>query len=290
VRLLDDNAVGKLADAHGRLAVLALDHGTPLVDMLDALGRDSGPDAQRAVKRDIADTVGRDASAVLLDPDVSVEHIVDTGALGDGVGLIVRIEADGHDMAGGLRRSQMIDGLGAAGALARHADAAKVMVFVRPDREDLDGHAARLTRAALADCRAHGLPCVIEAMTYRLDDESEAAFAARRGDLIREAAVLFEACGAELLKLEYPGSVAACAAVTAAVDVPWAVLSAGVGHDEFRGQLAAALEGGASGFIAGRSLWKESVALDGAERRAFLDDVVRRRFAELVALLDAAAA
>ena len=68
---------------------------------------------------------------MLLDPDVSVEHIVETGALGAGVGLIVRIEADGYDVAGGLRRSQLIDGLGAAGALARHADAAKVMVFVR---------------------------------------------------------------------------------------------------------------------------------------------------------------
>ena len=100
--------------------------------------------------------------------------------------------------------------------------------------------------------------------------------------------MLLEACGAELLKLEYPGSAAACEAVTAAIGVPWAVLSAGVGHDEFRGQLAAALAGGAAGFIAGRSLWKESVGMDGAERRAFLDGVVRRRFAELVAVLDAA--
>ena len=84
-----------------------------------ASGATPAPDAQRAIKRDITDTVGRDASAVLLDPDVSVEHMVDSGALGDGVGLIVRIEADGYDVAGGLRESRMIDGLGAAGALAR---------------------------------------------------------------------------------------------------------------------------------------------------------------------------
>ena len=127
-------------------------------------------------------------------------------------------------------------------------------------------------------------------MTYRLEDESPAAFAARRGELVRDSAVLLEACGAELLKLEYPGSEAACHAVTAAIGVPWAVLSAGVGHDEFRSQLEASVAGGACGFIAGRSLWKESVGLDGAERRAFLDGVVRGRFAELVAVLDAAAA
>jgi sulfofructosephosphate aldolase len=281
-----DNAVRTLSGASGRLAVLALDHGDPLVAMLDGLELESGPDAQRAIKRDVTDTVGRDASAVLLDPDVSVRHIVESGALGDGTRLIVRIEADGFATADGLRESQLIDGLGAAGAIERGADAAKVMVFVRADREDLDGHAAALTRIALADCRAHGLPCVIELMTYRLGDESEAAFAARHGDLIREGAVLLEACGAELLKLEYPGSTAGCEAVTDALEVPWALLSAGVGHDEFCGQLAIARAAGAAGFIAGRSLWKECVGLPAEDRRAFLETTGRQRFAELVALLD----
>ena len=55
-------------------------------------------------------------------------------------------------------------------------------------------------------------------------------------------AVLLEAAGAELLKLEYPGSPAGCEAVTAALGVPWAVLSAGVGHEEFCAQLAASRE------------------------------------------------
>ena len=75
--------------------------------------------------------------------------------------------------------------------------------------------------------------------------------------------------------------------MTDALDVPWAVLSAGVGHDEFRDQLAVARAAGAAGFIAGRSLWKECVGLPPPERRAFLEDTGRRRFAELVALLDA---
>jgi tagatose 1,6-diphosphate aldolase len=127
---------------------------------------------------------------------------------------------------------------------------------------------------------------VIEAMTYRLEDESEAAFTARHGDLVRESAVLLEACGAEVLKLEYPGSPAACEAVTAALRVPWAVLSAGVGHEEFCGQLAASRAAGAAGFIAGRSLWKECVGLPAGDRRAFLEGTARQRFAELVALLD----
>ena len=50
--------------------------------MLEAAGLPAGAEAQRAIKYDIVDTVGRDASAVLLDPDVSVTEIVERGALG----------------------------------------------------------------------------------------------------------------------------------------------------------------------------------------------------------------
>ena len=254
--------------------------------MLEAAGLPSGAEAQRAIKYDIVDTVGRDASAVLLDPDVSVAEIVERGALARDVGLLVRIEADGFDTVGGLRRSRLIDGLGAAGARERGANAAKVMVFLRADREGLWGHTARLVRTALEDCRRENLLCVIEAMTYRLEDESPAAFAARRGELIRDSAVFLEACGAKLLKLEYPGSLAGCEALSSAISTPWAVLSAGVEHEEFCEQLSMSVQGGAAGFIAGRSLWKECVGMAPEERRAFLDGTVRRRLEQLLAVLD----
>jgi sulfofructosephosphate aldolase len=254
--------------------------------MLEAAGLSADAEAQRAIKYDIVDTVGRDASAVLLDPDVSVVHIVERGALAREVGLLVRIESDCFGRVDGLRRSRLIDGLGAAGARERGATAAKVMVFLRPDREDLDGYTAQLVRGALEECRSEHLLCVIEAMTYRLEDETPAAFAARRGDLIRDSAVFLEACGAKLLKLEYPGSPAACDAVSSAISTPWAVLSAGVDHDEFCEQLTISLRSGAAGFIAGRSLWKECAVMPPRERRAFLEGTVRRRFEQLLELLE----
>src|SRR3954451_9768173 len=167
-------ALAQLRTASGQFAVIAADHGDPLVEMLDGLGLPSTPDAQRAFKLALVDTIGRDASAVLLDPDVSLPAIVDQDALARDVGLLVRIEADGHAVADGLRRSRLIDGLGAAGARALGATAAKVMVFLRADREDLDGYTAQLVRTALEDCSRAGLLCVIELMTYRLDDEEPA--------------------------------------------------------------------------------------------------------------------
>jgi sulfofructosephosphate aldolase len=200
----------------------------------------------------------------------------------------VRIEADGAETHDGLRRSQLITGLGAKGARARGATAAKVMVFLRADREGLDGHTAETVRSALEDCRREDLLCVIELMTYRLDDESPERFAARREDLIADGARLLQECGSQVLKLEYPGSASACRRITDAIDVPWAVLSAGVEHEAFCDQLRASIDGGAAGFIAGRSLWKEAVGLPAPERRRFLDGVARHRLEELLAIVDRA--
>ncbi len=184
-------ALAQVSDDRGRLAVIAADHDTPLVELLRARGLPADAEVQRAIKRDIVDTVGRAASAMLLDPDVSVAHVVEDGVLARDVGLLVRIEADAYETGSdGLRRTALIPELGAAGARGLGATAAKVMVWIRPDREDLDGHAARLVREALQDCRAHDLLCVIEAMTYPLPDERPEAFAARRGELVRDSAVL----------------------------------------------------------------------------------------------------
>jgi tagatose 1,6-diphosphate aldolase len=282
-------AIRQIKTTGDRFAVIAADHGRPLVEMLDQRGVSSAPDEQRAFKADLVDTVGREASAVLLDPDVSLPDIVDRDVLPRDVGLLVRIEADGHKLQDGLRRSGLIAGLGAEGARSLGATAAKVMVFLRADREDLDGYTAGMVRAALDDCRRADLLCVIELMTYRLDDETQEEFAARKEDLVVDGAVFLEECGSKVLKLEYPGSPGGCRRVTDAIDVPWAVLSAGVDHEAFCDQLRASMDGGAAGFIAGRSLWKEAVGRPAADRRRFLDGVARGRMEDLLTIVDAAA-
>ena len=92
------------------------------------------------------------------------------------VGLIVRIEADGHEEQDGLRRSQMITGLGAAGRprTGRHGGEGHGLP-ARGSRGSRrlhrpDGARRRSRTAARAD-----LLCVIELMTYRFDDETPEA-------------------------------------------------------------------------------------------------------------------
>jgi tagatose 1,6-diphosphate aldolase/sulfofructosephosphate aldolase len=108
---------------------------------------------------------------------------------------------------------------------------------------------------------------------------------AARGDAIIEAARALNDLDIDLLKLEYPGSPSACRRLASILDRPWAVLSAGVPFAEFSQVMRTAFdEGGASGFIAGRSVWREAVALDGADREEFLSTVARPRLEELTAV------
>jgi sulfofructosephosphate aldolase len=279
----EQRALDQLSTSGGRLGVLAADQRTKLVAALESAGLPSGADAQRSFKLDLVRSLGGDPPAMLLDPEIALPHVLDERALPARTGLLVSLERSGSRRTdGGLRRAELLPGVGAEGVRRVGGTGAKLLLRLRADREDADGHNALLLRAAAADCAAHHLLLVVEVLVYRLDDESDGRFAARRAELIRDGALLAEAAGARYLKLEFPGDEAACRRVTDGLSVPWALLSAGVDHDTFTDQLRAALSGGASGFIAGRSVWKEAVAMPPDERRAFLGGEARRRLAQLL--------
>ena len=68
-------------------------------------------------------------------------------------------------------------------------------------------------------------------------------------------------------------------------EVPWAVLSAGVNHATFLGQVEIAMRNGASGVIAGRSLWKDCISLDRDIQRERLKTIAVSRLRELQAVI-----
>jgi sulfofructosephosphate aldolase len=279
-------ALDQLSTDGGRLAVVAADQRTKLREARDGAGLASDDATLLDVKLDLVRALAPHAPAMLLDPEIALPGAINSGAFPARTGLIVSLERSGAiRTAEGLRRAELLPGVGAAGVRRLGGTAAKLLVRLRPDREDGDGENGHIIRTAVADCADHNLLLVVEALVYRLDDEGEAAFRGARAGLIRGAAELAEACGARYLKLEYPGDRASCEAVTGALGVPWALLSAGVDHETFAGQLRAALAGGASGCIAGRSIWKESVVMDAGGRRAFLAGEARRRLSELLALV-----
>jgi sulfofructosephosphate aldolase len=276
-------AFQQLTTDRGWLAIVASDQRQSLVKLREGAGLAANVDALRALKHDIVSALGRDASGVLLDPEIALPALVDERVVPRDTGILVATERSGGHVAGGLRVADVVHTPAEVRSLG--GTAAKLLVYVRPDQEDADGPNGRLVAQLAADCAAVDLLLVVEVLTYRLEGEDESVFTRRRPDLALEAALLVESCGAKVLKLASPGGESACARLTDALRVPWAVLSAGVDHDAFKAILREAIAGGAAGFIAGRSLWKEAAVLEGAERLSFLEGEGRRRLAELLDLL-----
>jgi tagatose-1,6-bisphosphate aldolase len=284
-RNLDD-----IAAEGGTFAIIAMDQRNTLRRMFTAVGRDGTDRELRDAKADVARALTPLASGLLSDPTYGVPAINETGALAATCGLLVAAEPAERRSYHAEPRTHRDPTLNAQWVLDQGGDALKFFVQLRADRPapghgepDLVAEALTVCQEIIEDCRATGVPVVIENLVYALPGRELTGRA--REDAIVEGARALNDLDIDLLKLEYPGSAAGCRRLAEILDRPWAVLSAGVPFAEFSEAMRIAFdEGGASGFIAGRSVWREAVALDGAERAEFLADVARPRLEELTAV------
>jgi tagatose-1,6-bisphosphate aldolase len=275
-----------IADPDGVFSIVAMDQRNTLRRMFAAVNHASEPEDIRLAKVEVAAALTPAASAILLDPTFGVPAVREAGALAPSCGLLVAAEPESRGNYKGEPRTHRDPAQNAAWVRDMGGHAVKFLIQFRPGRTvapgepDISGEVLDVVRAVVADCRATGVPSVVENLIYRLPSEDPLS-PQRREDLIVESARILDELGADLLKLEYPGSAAGCRRIAEAVSGPWAVLSAGVAFTEFQDVLRISCdEGGASGFIAGRALWKEAVGLDGPERNDFLQTVSRPRLDE----------
>ena len=206
------------------------------------------------------------ASCILLDAVCAVPAIVRNGVLGRSTGLLVGLDDSGWDVSPhGHRLSKLCPGVTARRVREMGGTGAKLMVYLRPDVAGANDYKLKTIRDCVADFAAEDLLLVVEILTYQMDGEADADYLAAFPSIIVECGRLALECGAKVLKMPYPGTAEACLAMTRLCgNVRWAVLSAGVNHETFMRQVGIAMANGASGIIAGRSLWKDCISLDSA--------------------------
>jgi tagatose-1,6-bisphosphate aldolase len=280
-----------IANEDGRLAVLAMDQRATLRRMLDGAGTPSSAADLSAFKVDVVRALAPLSSGVLLDGDFGVGPVRDAGALPDHVGLLVAAEPVEKAKWNDELRTTVDPERGARYVLDLGGDALKFLVQWRPGRPavpgepDLAEEALSATASVIADCAEAGVPSVIEPLIARLP--GEAPFTPETaGPVVIDSAEQMAGLRPDLLKLEWPGSAEGCRRVTEALgNVPWTLLSAGVGIDEFVERVEIALDAGAVGFIAGRAIWGEAVTLEGEERVSFLQEIAVPRLAALCEVL-----
>jgi tagatose 1,6-diphosphate aldolase len=240
------------------------------------------------VKADVVQYLASEAPCVLLDPVCAVPRVVDEGVLPRDVALLVGLDASGYDTdANGHWQSRLAPGIDARRVREVGGTGGKIMVYLRADREGANGHNMEIIRRCIEDFAREDLLLVVEFLTYALPGEDKADYKAKFPALIEGGTRMCLDAGAKVLKLPYPGTVQSCAAITAMCgDVPWSVLSAGVDHETFLGQVEIAMDNGAAGVIAGRALWKDCVFLDRARQREALVSKAVPRLKEIQAILE----
>jgi tagatose-1,6-bisphosphate aldolase len=285
IKTLDD-----IATDNGVFSIIAMDQRNTLRRMFTAVGLEASDQDLRTAKADVARVLTPGASGILFDPTYGVPALMQAGALAPNCGLLVAAEPSERHTFNGEPRTHRDPTLNARWVLDQGGDAVKFFVQLRADRPapatgalDLVAEVLDVCGEVIADCRAEGVPSVIENLVYPVPGEDLRGKA--RENAIIEAARALNELDIDLLKLEYPGSPEGCRRLSSVLDRPWAVLSAGVPFEEFSEVLKVAFDdGGASGFIAGRSVWREVLPLTGTERQEFLETTARPRLDALVSV------
>jgi sulfofructosephosphate aldolase len=277
----------------GAFAMVALDQRESLRTMLElARGGDPGPADVAAFKVQASRALSPHASAVLLDRETGLPGVIDAGALAPSSALLVAADRICQPRGAPVTTTGLDRAVFGDSTLAEQAAAWKLLVIWRPDRGR--ERRARLVNSFLEASRASGRPSVLEGIVRRPADVPPASW--DHASAVLAAARELGGFGPDLYKAEVPTHgtadtatiVDASRSITGAIPCPWVVLSNGVAPDAFDDAAAAACEGGASGFLAGRAIWTASLVAPDVE--AHLRDVAAPRLAALATRIDAVVA
>lgn len=287
---LERRALQSISTPDGNMLIVAADQRNGMKAAIKDASRGSDAITREElaeVKADLVRYLANHAPAILLDPEVALPAIVDAGVLDRDTALVVGLDASGFETVDGLKYTRFVPGVTPRTVRDLGGGVAKMLYYTRPDKQDETSRVAGEIRDLVAACEAEGLLLIVELLTYQLEGESDEEYAAAFPDLVVDGAALAVACGSKILKLQYPGSAEASARVTeVAQGVPWAVLSAGVDHETFIGQVSTAVANGAAGAMAGRSLWKDSLSANATLREELLTGRALPRLHELAAAVD----
>ncbi len=283
----------QISSKRGTFTALALDHRQNLRKANPLFNDDS---ELSRFKLDVTSALASEATAVLLDPEVSAAQAIAQGVIPNHVGLVVALEATGYTGGATARRAQIIPGWGVEKAKRMGASAIKLLVYYHPDSptaKEIEDFTAKVAE----DCIKHDLALMLEPLSYSLDETKNLSSEEKRYVVV-ETARRLTPLHVDILKAEFPLDATetneakradACNEISAASTAPWILLSAAVDYDTFAKQVIVARRSGASGIAVGRAVWKEAVTMNGEERMNFLRTTAHQRISRLTSLCSALA-
>ena len=283
----------QISSSRGTFTALALDHRQNL--------RKANPkfvdDAELSrFKLDVTSALGSEATAVLLDPEVSAAQAIAAQAIPNTIGLVVAVESTGYTGDTTARQAQIIPGWSVEKAKRMGASAIKLLVYYHPDSSIAKEIEDFISKVA-EDCLKHDLVLMLEPLSYSLDETRKLSSDEKRY-IVVETAKRLTPLNVDILKAEFPLDLSetdeskwmdACKEISSASIAPWILLSAAVDYETFVHQVVVACNAGASGIAVGRAVWKEAVYMNDGKRKEFLLNISQERISRLTSLCNALA-
>ena len=283
----------QISSQRGTITALALDHRQNLRKANPAFMNDQ---ELSRFKLDVTSSLASEATAVLLDPEVSAAQAVSQRVIPNHVGLVVAVEATGYTGDATARQAQIIPGWSIEKAKRMGASAVKLLVYYHPDAATA-GEIEDFTSGIAEDCIKHDLLLMLEPLSYSLDETKKLSSDEKRY-VVAETAKRLTPLHVDVLKAEFPLDLNdvdemkwmdACREISSASVSPWILLSAAVDFETFIRQVIVACNAGASGIAVGRAVWKEAVNMQADERIQFLQTTAKERITRLTSLCHALA-
>lgn len=271
--------IRRLADERGVFKMLAVDQRPPVHDLIaDRRGVDDAPhDDVVALKRALIEELAPLASAVLVDP---LAAFASSDRVDARQGLLLTLEDHAFDETELGRRSNWISGWSVDQIKRTGADGVKLLLWYRPDADTaVRRHQLDVAERTGDACRRYDIPFILELLTYPMPGAAEPAGpirGAQRIEHVLESVEVFapERYGVDIFKVESPVLPADLVPIERASDPersafrdldasigrPWVLLSGGSTREAFLHALRYAFAAGASGFLAGRSIWWQAAA------------------------------
>mgnify|MGYP001464754652 FL=1 len=267
----------KLCNHNNHLEMLAIDQRPPIFNIIKSKKKTYSFNDVVKFKKQISQNLSQHSSAILMDPVYSIPNLITTSKCN---GLIITLEDHAFTEKSKGRYSKNIKNWTVEKIKKIGGDAVKILAWYRPDADKKSiQHQKKYIETIGKQCEKFDIPFLLELLVYPFKNEigysKDYTEQQQKNqnhviESVREFAK--KKYKVDIFKLESPvdsnklesgkfskATLEAFRKLSqAANNIPWVMLSSGMSKKSFFNCLKLAYKNGASGYLAGRTIWLEA--------------------------------
>ncbi len=269
--------IKKICNDNHHLEMLAIDQRPPIFNIIKKKKKNYNFDDVVDFKKQISQSLSKHSSAILMDPVYSIPRLLNTSQSN---GLIITLEDHLFAEKGKGRYSKNIQNWTVEKIKKIGGDAVKVLAWYRPDSDKKSiQHQKKYIENVGKQCEKYDIPFLLELLVYPFKNEIGYSkdYKEQQGkdhnhviDSVKEFSK--SKYKVDIFKLESPvdstklendkfskeTEKAFKQLSIATRNIPWVMLSSGMSKKSFYNCLKLAYKNGASGYLAGRTIWLDA--------------------------------